>query len=97
MTWYGSQSTNNSVLLNPAFIFQYPGVGKSINSDINNLMSILNVWKILPEGVCNIWIFLWFTTIREIVQPAVKKINACRCFVNCYWLLVKILQIFVKL
>ncbi len=30
--------------------FQYPGVANSINSDISNLMGILKVWKILPEG-----------------------------------------------
>ena len=30
---------------------QYPGVAQSINSDIDNLMSILNLWNILPEGV----------------------------------------------
>ncbi|KAK6182219.1 hypothetical protein SNE40_009949 [Patella caerulea] len=30
---------------------QYPGVAKSIDSDINNLMSVLNVWQILPEGM----------------------------------------------
>ena len=29
---------------------QYPGVAKSINSDINNLLSILKVWQILPKG-----------------------------------------------
>ncbi|KAK7103810.1 atypical kinase COQ8B, mitochondrial-like [Littorina saxatilis] len=30
---------------------QYPGVAQSIESDINNLMSVLNVWNILPEGM----------------------------------------------
>jgi len=29
---------------------QYPGVASSIDSDINNLMTVLNVWKILPDG-----------------------------------------------
>lgn len=29
---------------------QYPGVAKSIESDINNLMSILKFWNVLPEG-----------------------------------------------
>lgn len=28
---------------------QYPGVAKSIDSDIDNLMSVLNVWNILPK------------------------------------------------
>lgn len=31
--------------------FQYPGVAQSIESDINNLMSVLSVWNILPEGL----------------------------------------------
>ena len=33
-----------------AMKIQYPGVADSINSDIDNLMGILNVWNILPEG-----------------------------------------------
>ena len=32
------------------FFFQYPGVAQGIDSDINNLMSILSVWNVLPEG-----------------------------------------------
>ncbi|KAL5009087.1 hypothetical protein ScPMuIL_014668 [Solemya velum] len=34
-----------------AMKIQYPGVAKSIDSDINNLMSILKVWQILPKGL----------------------------------------------
>jgi len=34
-----------------AIKIQYPGVGDGINSDIDNLMSVLNVWKIIPDGV----------------------------------------------
>ncbi|XP_041352917.1 atypical kinase COQ8B, mitochondrial-like [Gigantopelta aegis] len=34
-----------------AMKIQYPGVSKSIDSDINNLMSVLNVWNILPPGM----------------------------------------------
>ncbi|CAF4535346.1 unnamed protein product, partial [Rotaria socialis] len=30
---------------------QYPGVGKSIESDINNLVTLLNFWNILPKGL----------------------------------------------
>ena len=30
---------------------QYPGVAKSIQSDIDNLMSILNVAQLLPKGM----------------------------------------------
>ena len=29
---------------------QYPGVGDSIDSDINNLMTVLKVSNLLPEG-----------------------------------------------
>ena len=31
-------------------MFQYPGVAKSMNSDIDNLMTVLKVWDILPKG-----------------------------------------------
>ncbi|KAL3874885.1 hypothetical protein ACJMK2_037841 [Sinanodonta woodiana] len=34
-----------------ALKIQYPGVAMSIDSDINNLMSILSVWNILPKGL----------------------------------------------
>ncbi|KAI0208138.1 Atypical kinase COQ8B, mitochondrial [Lamellibrachia satsuma] len=34
-----------------AMKIQYPGVASSIDSDINNLMTVLNVWKILPDGL----------------------------------------------
>ncbi|ESO90083.1 hypothetical protein LOTGIDRAFT_218121 [Lottia gigantea] len=34
-----------------AIKIQYPGVAQSIDSDINNLMAVLNVWKILPEAM----------------------------------------------
>lgn len=30
---------------------QYPGVAQSINSDVNNLMVVLNMSNALPEGV----------------------------------------------
>jgi len=33
---------------------QYPGVAQGIESDIDNLMSVLGVWKILPEGNLNL-------------------------------------------
>ncbi|XP_052249461.1 atypical kinase COQ8B, mitochondrial-like [Dreissena polymorpha] len=36
---------------NVAMKIQYPGVAKSIDSDINNLMSILNVWNFIPKGL----------------------------------------------
>ena len=34
-----------------AIKIQYPGVGKSIESDINNLMTLLNFWNIIPRGL----------------------------------------------
>ncbi|KAL4238301.1 Atypical kinase coq8a [Mactra antiquata] len=34
-----------------ALKIQYPGVAKSIDSDINNLMSVLNVWNVIPKGL----------------------------------------------
>ncbi|GBM56976.1 Atypical kinase COQ8B, mitochondrial [Araneus ventricosus] len=34
-----------------ALKIQYPGVAKSIESDIKSLMGIINLWKILPKGM----------------------------------------------
>ena len=34
-----------------AMKIQYPGVAESIESDINNLVSILKVWNVFPEGL----------------------------------------------
>ncbi|XP_022093105.1 atypical kinase COQ8B, mitochondrial-like [Acanthaster planci] len=34
-----------------AMKIQYPGVAQGIDSDINNLMAILKVWNVLPEGL----------------------------------------------
>jgi len=31
-------------------LLQYPGVAKSIDSDINNLMGVLRFWNFLPKG-----------------------------------------------
>lgn len=33
-----------------AMKIQYPGVAKGIESDINNLVAVMNVWNILPKG-----------------------------------------------
>ena len=33
-----------------AMKIQYPGVAKGIDSDINNLVSLMNVWNIIPKG-----------------------------------------------
>lgn len=34
-----------------AIKIQYPGVGKSIESDIDNLVSMLKVWDVFPKGI----------------------------------------------
>lgn len=34
---------------------QYPGVAQSINSDVNNLMAVLNMSNMLPEGRAGRW------------------------------------------
>ena len=44
-----AQANNSPVKL--AVKIQYPGVAKSIQSDIDNLMSVLNVAQILPKGL----------------------------------------------
>lgn len=36
---------------NVAIKIQYPGVGKSIESDIDNLVGILKVWNVFPPGM----------------------------------------------
>lgn len=33
-----------------AMKIQYPGVAKGIESDIDNLVGILKVWNVFPEG-----------------------------------------------
>lgn len=35
----------------PPCSLQYPGVAQSINSDVNNLMTVLNMSNMLPEGL----------------------------------------------
>lgn len=35
----------------PFFPIQYPGVAQSINSDVSNLMAVLNMSNMLPEGL----------------------------------------------
>ncbi|EFX89928.1 hypothetical protein DAPPUDRAFT_300027 [Daphnia pulex] len=34
-----------------AIKIQYPGVAKGIESDINNLVTVMNMWNILPKGM----------------------------------------------
>lgn len=38
----------------PLLPLQYPGVAQSINSDVNNLMTVLNMSNVLPEGLCSL-------------------------------------------
>jgi hypothetical protein len=38
---------------------QYPGVAQSINSDVNNLMAVLNMSNMLPEGQAGPWHEVW--------------------------------------
>ncbi|CAF1030270.1 unnamed protein product [Rotaria sp. Silwood1] len=44
---------------------QYPGVGKSIESDINNLVALLNFWNILPRGLY----------IESVIKVAKRELN----------------------
>lgn len=34
-----------------AIKIQYPGVAEGIESDINNLVSVMKIWNIFPEGI----------------------------------------------
>lgn len=43
----GLSSLNTALSLS---VLQYPGVAQSINSDVNNLMTVLSMSNILPEG-----------------------------------------------
>lgn len=48
----GSMPGPGSVPLgHPSVPLQYPGVAQSINSDVNNLMAVLNMSNMLPEGL----------------------------------------------
>lgn len=40
-----------------AMKIQYPGVAKGIESDINNLVAIMNMWNIIPKGMLGNRIF----------------------------------------
>lgn len=44
---------------------QYPGVGKSIESDINNLITLLNFWNIIPRGLY----------IESVIKVAKRELN----------------------
>lgn len=44
---------------------QYPGVGKSIESDINNLITLLDFWNIIPRGFY----------IESVIKVAKRELN----------------------
>ncbi|GFO03900.1 Atypical kinase coq8a, mitochondrial [Plakobranchus ocellatus] len=48
-----------------ALKIQYPGVGDSIDSDINNLMAVMNVGNILPEGLY----------VKSVIDSARKELS----------------------
>jgi hypothetical protein len=53
---FGNQGVKDSKLKlsrGQLFYFQYPGVAASIDSDIDNLMSVMSVSNILPRGENN--------------------------------------------
>jgi aarF domain-containing kinase len=43
---------------------QYPGVAQGIESDIDNLMSVLGVWNIVPEGLRYKIVCIYSTCIK---------------------------------
>lgn len=49
--------------------FQYPGVAESINHDIDNLVTLLKVYQVLPPGIVAI---IHFITIQ---LPKVDEIS----------------------
>lgn len=41
-------------------VFQYPGVAQSIDSDVNNIMTVLKLSNMLPEGtVISTYIYIY--------------------------------------
>ena len=52
---------------------QYPGVAQSIDSDIDNLMGILKLWSILPEGAsaCK-YMYMYMQMVSQQLQPATR-------------------------
>lgn len=58
--WQRSNPPCDEALL--TFSSQYPGVAKSINSDVNNIMAVLSLSNALPEGkrAPEIWLFLCY-------------------------------------
>lgn len=39
-----------------AMKIQYPGVAQGIESDIDNLVSVMKVWNIFPEGLYKLYL-----------------------------------------
>ena len=53
-----------------AIKIQYPGVAKGIESDINNLVAVMNMWNILPKGASfNVSDFFKKKIFMEIFWP----------------------------
>lgn len=48
-----------------AMKIQYPGVARGIESDINNLMAVMKVWKLVPDGLF----------VDEFVEVAKRELN----------------------
>lgn len=48
-----------------AIKIQYPGVAQGIDSDIDNLMAVLNVWNAIPEGIF----------IEKVVEVAKRELS----------------------
>lgn len=49
---------------------QYPGVAKGINSDIENLVGVMNLWNVFPEGMERVSLFQKFTLQKIRLQSS---------------------------
>lgn len=59
-----------------AMKIQYPGVGESIDSDINNLMTLMNRTNLLPEGL---YVDEVIKSARRELAMEVDYVNEARC------------------
>ncbi len=65
-----SSLTHSFFKLFVSLILQYPGVAESIRSDINNLMSVLKMSAVLPDGEhWQMLLFLCFVQKAHILHP----------------------------
>lgn len=58
------------------FKFQYPGVATSIESDINNLMTVLKIWDLFPKGEQNIF----YKFIFPVASCIIFLITVCQFY-----------------